>query len=58
MKVKAYAKINLALKVIGKREDGFHNLEMIMVNVNVYDVLKFRKSKNVFVNVDKPICKM
>lgn len=58
MKVKAYAKINLALKVAGKREDGFHDLEMIMVNVNVYDILKFKKSKNVVVNVDKDICKM
>ena len=29
MKVKAYAKINLALDVVRKREDGYHELEMV-----------------------------
>ena len=29
MKIRAYAKINLALDVIRKREDGYHELEMI-----------------------------
>lgn len=56
--MKAYAKINLALKVLGKRNDGFHNLEMIMVNVGVYDILKFKKNKDVIVLTDKPVCKM
>ena len=58
MKVKAYAKINLALKVLGKRNDGFHDLEMIMVNVGIYDILKFKKNKDVNVLTDKPVCKM
>ena len=30
MLVKAYAKINISLDVVGKREDGYHLLEMIM----------------------------
>ena len=37
MKVKAYAKINLALDVVRKREDGYHDLDMIMQTVGVYD---------------------
>lgn len=58
MKVKAYAKINLALKVLGKREDGYHELEMIMVNVGIYDILKFKLSNEVRVLMDDSICKM
>lgn len=41
MKIKAYAKINLALNVIGKRDDGYHDLDMIMVPINLYDKLTF-----------------
>ncbi len=58
MKVKAYAKINLGLKVLGKREDGYHELEMIMVNVGLYDVLSFKISDEVSVIMDKAVCKM
>lgn len=39
MKVKAYAKINLALEVIRKREDGYHELEMIMVPITLHDLI-------------------
>lgn len=39
MKVKAYAKINLALDVIGKREDGYHELEMIMAPISLHDLI-------------------
>ena len=58
MKVKAYAKINLGLKVLGKREDGYHELEMIMVNVGLHDVLYFKISEDVMVIMDKTICEM
>ena len=40
MLVKAYAKINLSLDVVGKRKDGYHLLKMIMQNIDLYDVLK------------------
>lgn len=39
MKIKAHAKINLALDVIRKREDGYHELEMIMVPIMLHDLL-------------------
>ncbi|MBO7336431.1 MAG: 4-(cytidine 5'-diphospho)-2-C-methyl-D-erythritol kinase [Lachnospiraceae bacterium] len=38
--LKAYAKINLALDVIGEREDGYHELRSVMQTVGVHDVLK------------------
>lgn len=37
MKEKAYAKINLALDVVGKKENGYHLLKMIMQSIDLYD---------------------
>jgi len=39
--IKSPAKINLHLEVIGKREDGFHELAMIMQNIDLSDFLEF-----------------
>lgn len=41
MKVLSPAKVNLYLKVLGRREDGFHELESLMCAVNVGDELEF-----------------
>ncbi|NLW56255.1 MAG: 4-(cytidine 5'-diphospho)-2-C-methyl-D-erythritol kinase [Firmicutes bacterium] len=41
IRVKAYAKINLALDVLGKREDGYHELEMVMQSISLHDELYF-----------------
>ncbi len=35
--IKARAKVNLALDVLGKRPDGYHNLRMVMQAINLYD---------------------
>src|SRR5438445_1631133 len=35
----APAKLNLFLKVLGKRDDGYHELETLMVSVGLYDAL-------------------
>ena len=43
MKIKAYAKINIALDVVGKREDGYHLLRMIMQSVDLYDTITIDK---------------
>lgn len=37
MKRKSYAKINLTLDVIEKREDGYHNIDGIMQMIDLYD---------------------
>ena len=37
----AHAKINLALDVVKKRKDGFHELQMIMVPIDLFDTLEF-----------------
>ncbi len=41
---KAYAKVNLALDVLGKRPDGYHDVRMVMQNLNIYDELEFTVS--------------
>ncbi len=43
---KAYAKINLGLDVIGKRDDGYHLVKMIMQNVDIYDTLTFEDTED------------
>lgn len=39
MKICAYAKINLTLDVVGKRHDGYHNVDMIMQTVGLCDTI-------------------
>lgn len=39
----AYAKLNLTLDVLGKREDGYHDLDMIMQTVTLSDTLSIRR---------------
>ena len=41
MKRKAYAKLNLFLNVKGKREDGFHDLEMINITIGLADEIDY-----------------
>ncbi len=37
--VKCPAKVNLSLDVVSRREDGYHNLEMIMHTIRLFDIL-------------------
>ncbi len=41
MRVKSFAKINLGLEVLGKREDGYHEIRTLFQTVEVYDLLEF-----------------
>ena len=52
MKYKAYAKINLGLDVLRKREDGYHEVRMIMQNIGVCDVLDFEKVQEAGIHID------
>ena len=46
LSLKAYAKINLALDVIGKRPDGFHEVVMIMQSISLHDLVFMSLRKN------------
>ena len=42
--VNAPAKINLYLDVLNKRSDGYHDVEMIMQTVSLFDTITIKKS--------------
>lgn len=46
IKVNAYAKINLMLDIVACRNDGYHDLFMIMQSVGIYDTLVVRENKS------------
>ncbi len=45
VKIRAPAKINLTLRVVGKRADGYHLLDTIMVPVSLYDEIDIQQRK-------------
>lgn len=47
--IKAYAKINLTLDCLGKRPDGYHELEMIMSEIPLYDTVTVSENKSISV---------
>ena len=42
--VKAFGKINIFLDVVGKREDGYHEVKMIMQSVRLHDVIEIARA--------------
>lgn len=53
MKRKSYAKLNLCLDVVARRDDGYHDLEMIMVPIDLFDTLSITKSKKTRMKTNK-----
>lgn len=45
IQLKAMAKINLGLDVVRRRDDGYHELRMVMQMVNLYDKVKLEKTR-------------
>ena len=43
---KAHAKINLSLDITGKRENGYHDVRMIMQTLDLCDELSFEKGES------------
>ena len=53
--VKSYAKINISLDVVEKRKDGYHELDSIMLPIELHDSIiieKLNRSVDNFVTVD------
>lgn len=53
----AYAKINLGLDVLRRREDGYHEVKMVMQTISLHDVLTFEETEQagiVLVTNDRP----
>ena len=51
IKLKSRAKINLSIDVLGKREDGYHLVEMIMQTIDLYDLIEIneRQDNNILI---------
>ena len=47
MKIRAPAKINLRLRVVGKRADGYHLLDTIMLPVSLYDEIIINRGRKI-----------
>lgn len=52
--VKAPAKINLTLEVLGERPDGFHEIRSVIQTIDLYDRLRFRPSRQLRFSCDNP----
>lgn len=52
LKLKAMAKINLGLDVLRRREDGYHDLRMIMQSIYLYDQIELRKKQQPGIQVE------
>ncbi|MFA5832389.1 MAG: 4-(cytidine 5'-diphospho)-2-C-methyl-D-erythritol kinase [Bacteroidota bacterium] len=54
MDVKAYAKINLGLHIVGKRPDGFHNIETLFHRINLFDEINIENSDDISISCTNP----
>lgn len=53
--IKAYAKINLGLDVVGKLDNGYHEVRMVMQTVGIWDELKLeRTERGILFTTDSP----
>ena len=53
-KYKSHAKINLGLKVMNKREDGYHNIDSLFVELNLHDTISFSPSETFSLSTNFP----
>jgi 4-diphosphocytidyl-2-C-methyl-D-erythritol kinase len=54
MQVRAHAKINWALRVTGKRADGYHDIETVFQTISLHDTLTFTASDRLTLTCDDP----
>lgn len=53
--IKAYAKINLGLDVVGKLDNGYHEVRMVMQTVGIWDELKLERTESgILFTTDSP----
>lgn len=57
IRVRAFAKINLSLRVLGSRPDGYHEVRTILQSLALHDTLTFHRAPGAFrISCDDPAC--
>lgn len=54
MKLKSHAKINLFLEIIGKRNDGYHEIETLFQMIDLHDEIIIEEDDEIFVECNYP----
>lgn len=54
--LKSHAKVNLRLEILGRREDGYHELRTVFQKISLHDILHFslKKEKSISIRADHP----
>ena len=52
--LKAYAKINLTLEALGRRDDGYHEVATIMQTVDIHDTVRLSPAHDITLSCDDP----
>ena len=53
--IKSFSKINLGLKVLNLRDDNYHNISSVFIEVDLYDTLTFIPSSSFSLNCSNNI---
>jgi 4-diphosphocytidyl-2-C-methyl-D-erythritol kinase len=54
MQVRSHAKINWALRILGRRPDGYHDLETLFQTISLHDTITIRRSDQLMLSCDDP----
>lgn len=54
MRVRSFAKINWTLRILGRREDGYHDLETIFQSISLHDTLTIEPAVSFTLTCDDP----
>src|SRR5512132_2151754 len=54
MEVRAHAKVNWALRVTGKRADGYHDIETLFQTISLHDTITITHAEQMSIACDDP----